>query len=256
MPLLCLIFYKFVGIKNSMDKKVLIIIPAFNEESTIATVLSDLKLQCPAFDVLVVNDASCDKTAEIARSVEKVRVVDLPVNLGIGGAVQTGLKFANRNGYDCAIQFDADGQHKAADVGKLVRILLRGKYDVVIGSRFVGNNRMHETDYMRRMGILIFEYFSLILIRKRIKDHTSGFRAFNKKAVDFIVHEYPVDYPEPEIVVLLARNRFKIKEVFTQMYSRQGGVSSISLMRGPYYMVKVMLSMFMAIVRSKQLDKS
>jgi glycosyltransferase involved in cell wall biosynthesis len=237
-----------------MSDKVLIIIPAYNEESTIAKVLTDLKEQCAAFDLLVINDASHDKTSEIAKTFDGVKVVDLPVNLGIGGAVQTGLKYASRHNYTCAVQFDGDGQHKAADVERLVRLVLRGKYDVVIGSRFVGKKKMHETDFLRRIGIKVFEYFSLVLIRKRITDHTSGFRAFNKRAVDFIVHEYPVDYPEPEIVVLLARNRFRIKEVFTQMYSRQGGVSSISVMRGPYYMFKVLLSMFMAVVRSKKLD--
>jgi glycosyltransferase involved in cell wall biosynthesis len=235
-----------------MSKRVLIIIPAFNEEATIVDVIKGLKQQCPDYDILVINDASTDNTSLLARSIGTVSVVDLPVNLGIGGAVQTGLRYAHRKNYDCAVQFDGDGQHRAEDVSLLVNMVLTGECDVSIGSRFVGDSKMIGTDFFRRIGIRIFEIFSLLLIRKRIRDHTSGFRAFNREAVDFIMHEYPVDYPEPEIIVLLARNRFKILEVFTQMYSRQGGVSSIPFYRGPYYMLKVMIAMTMACIRPRE----
>ncbi|MBN1926625.1 MAG: glycosyltransferase family 2 protein [Prolixibacteraceae bacterium] len=236
-----------------MRPKVLIIVPAYNEEITIGRVLSGLKDECPYFDIVVINDASEDDTSVIARNTGYAKVIDLPVNLGIGGAVQTGLRYASINGYDCAVQFDADGQHRPEDVKQLVELVLNNECDVAIGSRFVGESRLHETDLMRRIGIRIFEAFSLILIRKRIRDHTSGFRAFNHKTIDFIMHEYPVDYPEPEIVVLLARNKFRIKEVFAQMYSRQGGVSSIPMLRGPYYMFKVMIAMLVARLRPKEL---
>ena len=236
-----------------MSPKVLIIIPAFNEEITIGKVLHNLQNECPGYDIIVVNDASTDSTSEIARSVENVKVVDLPVNLGIGGAVQTGLRYAGKCGYDCAVQFDADGQHRAEDLSQLVNLVLNDECDVAIGSRFIGEKRLHETDFFRRVGIRIFEFFSLVLIRKRIRDHTSGFRAFSRKTVDFIMHEYPVDYPEPEIVIMLARNKFRIKEVFAQMYSRQGGVSSIPFLKGPYYMFKVMIAMFVASLRPKEL---
>jgi len=235
-----------------MTNKVLIIIPAFNEEATIVDVLKGLRLQCPDYDILVINDASTDNTSLLARSVGEVSVVDLPVNLGIGGAVQTGLRYANRKNYDCAIQFDADGQHRAEDVSLLVDLVLTGECDVAIGSRFVGDSKIKGTDLFRRFGIRVFEFLSLLLIRKRIRDHTSGFRAFSMEAVSFIMKEYPVDYPEPEIVVLLARNKFNIKEVFTQMYSRQGGVSSISFYNGPYYMLKVMISMAIACIRPRE----
>jgi glycosyltransferase involved in cell wall biosynthesis len=235
-----------------MKSKVLIIIPAYNEEATIIDVLEGLQRECPDYDILVINDASTDDTSVNARSVKGAAVVDLPVNLGIGGAVQTGLRYAKRMDYDCALQFDGDGQHRAEDVSILVDMVLSGECDVAIGSRFIGDSKIERVDILRRLGIRIFEIFSLLLIRKRIRDHTSGFRAFSKKAVSFIMKEYPVDYPEPEIIVLLARNKFNIKEVFTQMYSRQGGVSSIPFYKGPYYMLKVMIAMSMACIRPRE----
>jgi glycosyltransferase involved in cell wall biosynthesis len=237
-----------------MQSKVLVIIPAFNEEATIVKVIDGLSKECPDYDLLVINDASFDLTSEFAKSTGKAMVIDLPVNLGIGGAVQTGLKYAGRNDYDCAVQFDADGQHKAEDLPMLANLVLTNECDIAIGSRFVGDHSVEKSDWLRRLGIMIFEVFSLILIRKRIRDHTSGFRAFNKSTINFIMHRYPVDYPEPEIIVLLARNKFQIKEVFTQMYSRQGGVSSIPYYRGPYYMFKVMISMVMASIRPKEFE--
>jgi glycosyltransferase involved in cell wall biosynthesis len=236
-----------------MRNRVLIIIPAFNEEATIVDVLKGLKKVCPDYDILVINDASTDNTSLLAHSTEHISVVDLPVNLGIGGAVQTGLRYANRRNYDCAVQFDGDGQHRAEDVSLLVNMVLSGECDVAIGSRFIGDSKMRGKDIIRRFGIRIFEIFSLLLIRKRIRDHTSGFRAFNKEALSFIMQEYPVDYPEPEIIVLLARNKFNIKEIFTQMYARQGGISSIPLYKGPYYMLKVMISMIMAFIRPREI---
>jgi glycosyltransferase involved in cell wall biosynthesis len=236
-----------------MSPRVLIIIPAFNEEATIVTVLNGLKEECPSYyDILVVNDASTDDTSSLANTVDGVQVVDLPVNLGIGGAVQTGLRYANRKNYDCAVQFDADGQHRAKDVPLLVDLVLSGESDVAIGSRFVGDFKTKSTDFLRRVGIMIFEIYSLLLVRRKIRDHTSGFRAFNRKTLNFIMKEYPVDYPEPEIVVLLAKNKFSIKEVFTQMYSRQGGISSIPVHKGPYYMFKVLVAMTMASIRPKE----
>jgi glycosyltransferase involved in cell wall biosynthesis len=236
-----------------MESKVLIIIPAFNEEATVITVIEELNRECPGYSLLVVNDASSDNTSALARSTGLAKVIDLPVNLGIGGAVQSGLRYANRHNFDCAVQFDADGQHQASDVTSLVEMVLSGECDVAIGSRFIGDSKMYGTDILRRFGIKIFEIISILLIRKRIRDHTSGFRAFNKEAINFIMHEYPVDYPEPEIVVLLARNKFNIKEIFTQMYSRKGGVSSIPVYIGPYYMLKVIIAMIMACIRPREI---
>ena len=235
-----------------MDYKILVAIPAFNEKDTIELVLKNVNNVCPDFDILVINDCSIDNTSELAKSTKLATVIDLPLNLGIGGAVQTGLKYAFRNNYDCMIQFDADGQHRAEDISKLVDMVKSGECDVAIGSRFIGDSKLFDSDLLRRIGIRFFEAISLILIQKRIRDHTSGFRAFNNETIRFIMDEYPVDYPEPEIIVYLAKNKFVVKEIFTQMYSRQGGVSSISVFRGPYYMFKVFIAMLLAVLRPKE----
>lgn len=232
-----------------MKSNVLVVIPAYNEQETIREVILDIYTECPNYDILVVNDASRDCTSEFARNSGMAMVIDLPVNLGIGGAVQTGFKYAHKHNYKCVVQFDADGQHRACDLSRLVKAVLQKKCDVAIGSRFVSKKRAKETDLLRRTGIILFEFLSLMLIGKRIRDHTSGFRAFNRESLTFVMNEYPVDYPEPEIVVLLVRNKFKIKEIFTQMYSRQGGVSSIPVIKGPYYMFKVTIAMLAARLR-------
>ena len=237
---------------SNLQKHILVIVPAHNEEEAIGSVLDGVHEQDPTYDVLVINDASFDKTEQIVRGKTFAKQIVLPINLGIGGAVQTGMKYACRNQYRYVVQFDGDGQHKAADIKKLINELEQNNCDVVIGSRFVSEGEGYKADPFRRIGIVVFELFSLLLIRRRIKDHTSGFRAFNRKALEFIVNEYPVDYPEPEIVVLLARNQFRIKEIFTQMYSRKGGISSIPITKGPYYMFKVLVSMFMAAIRPKE----
>lgn len=235
-----------------MNSRVLVIIPAYNEEATIQQVIGDVHAVNPNFQIVVINDASLDSTGVLAKETNIAKVVDLPFNLGIGGAVQTGLKYAFYNNFDYAVQFDADGQHNASDIPKLIGMLEAGECDIAVGSRFVAGESLFNSDILRRIGIGIFELFSLILVRKRIRDHTSGFRAFNRRTIEFIMHEYPVDYPEPEIVVYLARNKFIIKETFTQMFSRQGGVSSISILRGPYYMAKVLIAMVMAAIRPKE----
>lgn len=182
-------------------------------------------------------------------------VVNLPYNLGIGATVQTGFKYAFENDFDYAIQFDGDGQHKVDEIDKLLNIVVNDDADVAIGSRFNQEHDGFKSQPMRRIGIKVFEYFSYVFIRQRITDHTSGFRAFNRKTIAFLKDNYPMDYPEPEVVILLGRNGFKMKETFTQMLERQGGISSISLTKGPYYMIKVLLSMFMASIRSKQIKK-
>ncbi|HNQ83886.1 MAG TPA: glycosyltransferase family 2 protein [Bacteroidales bacterium] len=232
-------------------KKILVIVPAFNESENIREVISKLHSENAGWDILVINDASEDKTSEIARATGQAEVIDLPFNLGIGGCVQTGFRYARRNGYDFALQFDGDGQHSADEIHKLLELVRSGEADVAIGSRFRQKHDGFKSSSSRRMGIRIFEWFSFILIRQRITDHTSGFRAYNRKALKFLADYYPSDYPEPEVVILLGRNGFTIRETFTQMHERKGGVSSIPITKGPYYMIKVMLSMFMSAIRSK-----
>ena len=232
-------------------KKILVIVPAFNESENIREVISKLHSENAGWDILVINDASEDKTSEIARATGQAEVIDLPFNLGIGGCVQTGFRYARRNGYDFALQFDGDGQHSADEIHKLLELVRSGEADVAIGSRFRQKHDGFKSSSSRRLGIRIFEWFSFILIRQRITDHTSGFRAYNRKALNFLADHYPSDYPEPEVVILLGRNGFTIRETFTQMHERKGGVSSIPITKGPYYMIKVMLSMFMSAIRSK-----
>jgi len=231
--------------------KTLIIIPVYNEEENIESVIYNLVKENQDWDILVVNDASRDRSAEIARNTGSARVIDLPFNLGIGGGVQTGFKYARNYGYEYALQFDGDGQHKVEEIYKLMELVQGGEADVAIGSRFNQKHEGFRSSPLRRLGIKIFEWFSFLLIRQRITDHTSGFRAFNRNAIEFLAENYPSDYPEPEAVVMLGKNGFIMKEVFTQMMERQGGVSSIPLIKGPYYMVKVLLSMFMASIRTK-----
>jgi glycosyltransferase involved in cell wall biosynthesis len=205
----------------------------------------------PDFDMLVVNDASTDNSSALVKENGKAVLVDLPFNLGIGGAVQTGFKYAREHGFDVALQFDGDGQHQVSEIKKLVDMIHEGEADVVIGSRFNEKTEGFTTHTVRRIGIKIFQLFSYLLIRQRITDHTSGFRAYSRRAFSFLADHYPTDYPEPEVVILLGRNHFVMKEVFTQMLKRQGGVSSIPLAKGPYYMMKVLLAMFMASIRSR-----
>lgn len=232
-------------------EKILVIVPAYNEAENIREVIRKLHQENDGWDILVINDASTDKTSHIARKTGFADVIDLPYNLGIGGCVQTGFRYARRQGYDYALQFDGDGQHSVEEIQKLLDLVMSGDADVAIGSRFRQKHDGFKSSSTRRIGIRIFEWFSFILIHQRITDHTSGFRAYNRKALVFLADYYPSDFPEPEVVILLGRNGFIIKETFTQMHERRGGVSSIPITKGPYYMIKVLLSMFMSAIRSK-----
>lgn len=231
--------------------KTLIIIPVYNESASIGGILDEIAETFPQYDILVVNDASTDESGRIAAANGNAVVVNLPFNLGIGGAVQTGFKYARENDYEIALQFDGDGQHQVTEISKLIPVIEEGKADIVIGSRFNKKTVGFTTHSLRRVGIWIFQWFSYMMIGQKITDHTSGFRAYNRKSFCFLANHYPTDYPEPEVVILLGRNHFVITEVFTQMLRRQGGVSSIPVAKGPYYMVKVMLAMFMASIRSR-----
>ncbi len=228
--------------------KKLIIIPAFNEEKTIAGVLEEVQAHCPDFDILVVNDGSTDKTSDIARRFSGVRVIDLAVNLGIGGAVQTGFLYARGKAYEAAVQVDADGQHKPAEVAKLLRPIDRGEADVVIGSRFLEKGR-YKARLGRKLGIWLLSLTNRLLLGQKITDSTSGFRAYNKRAIELLSRDYPDDYPEPEAIFLLRRNALTVREVPTEMAGRKGGKSSISLPESVYYMVKVFLAIFVLMLR-------
>ena len=229
--------------------RILAIVPAFNEKENIASVISDLK--DVSIDILVINDASTDETSYVARSAGGAEIIDLPVNLGIGGAVQTGFKYASRNRYDIAIQFDGDGQHKAREIKKLTGPIEAGEADVVIGSRFLGGEKGFKSTFTRRLGIRLLQAITKILTRKKITDSTSGFRAYNRRAFEFLSDFYPEDYPEPESVVLLGKEGYRILEVPVVMGERKGGESSIHGLLSLYYMIKVILSMLITFTRKK-----
>lgn len=232
-----------------MDKNVLIVIPAYNEEKNIPIVIDEIVKAVPDCDILVVNDCSADGTSLQAKNTGRAKVVDLPCNLGIGGAVQTGFIYASRNNYDYVVQVDGDGQHIPREVIKLLEAMDRNKCDMVIGSRFL-EIKSFKTTFIRRMGIKVFYLLYRILIRMDITDATSGFRAYNRKCIEFLSNNYPDDYPEPEAIVLLKKNNFRICEVGVEMRERMHGKSSITPIKSLYYMVKVVLSIFFSYLRN------
>lgn len=238
-------------IEKELSPKVLVIIPAYNEEKNIAKVIDSVKKENKNYDIIVINDGSKDRTGEIAAGTKDAFVVNLPMNLGIGGAVQTGFKFAKINHYDIVLQFDGDGQHRASEIPKIIDPILKDEVDLMIGSRFCQKNGGFQSTFFRRIGIKIFQIINSVLIKQKITDNTSGFRAYNKKAIDFITPLYPADYPEPEAVILLGKNGFRIKEVFTEMNPREGGKSSIAGLKTAYYMIKVLLAIFINAIRPK-----
>lgn len=228
---------------------VLVMVPAYNEEESIGAVLEDLASNPVPLDLLVINDGSVDRTSCLARAQGRAHVIDLPKNLGVGGAVQTGFKYAARNGYNLALQFDGDGQHLATEIPALLQALRDSEVDMAIGSRFLEDPAGDRSTFSRRIGIRLFQVVNSLLIGQRVTDNTSGFRAYNRRAIEFLAHHYPVDYPEPEVVILLGKNHFRITEVPTKMRKRQGGGSSIAGVTGVYYMVKVLLAILMTALR-------
>lgn len=230
--------------------RTIFIIPAYNESLSLPGVVGDLRAHYPGAAIVVVNDGSVDGTAEVARRLG-VTLLDLPFNLGIGSAVQTGLIHAAREGYDLAVQFDGDGQHRAEEVGKILAPLVSGECDAVIGSRFLGPSR-YRPPLLRRMGIAAFTFVNSLILGRRISDNTSGFRAYNREAILFLARNYPHDYPEPESVVILCRSGFRVKEVSVEMVERRSGQSSITFLKSIYYMCKVMLAILIGATRGSQ----
>ena len=236
-----------------MPEKILIIVPCFNEEASLPKVLQDVQMYSPGLhftvNVAVINDCSTDRTIEIARQYNAI-VLDLPVNLGIGGAVQTGFKYALKNGYDLAIQMDGDGQHPAAAIATLLEAMKDYEADVVIGSRYITREGF-QSSTLRRWGIRYFKRLNRLLTGHMVYDSTSGFRCINRKAITLVSEYYPDEYPEPEILVYYALNGLKTVEIPVSMKERQGGISSIRAFSSLYYMCKVTLSIFYSFVRLK-----
>ncbi len=231
-----------------MTGKVLIIIPAYNEEENIVEVIRDIRDKAPVFDIVVIDDGSMDNTRKVAKSLG-VTVLRLPFNLGIGAAVQTGYKYAYKNGYHVAIQFDGDGQHRADQIRGLIEPVLKDAADFVIGSRFL-KTESYKVGMPRRIGIKILSTVISGLIGQKITDPTSGFRVARGKVIEFFARQYPDDYPEPESIVLLHKAGFRITEVPALMRERRRGSSSITPFRAFYYMVKVLLAIMIDMLKS------
>lgn len=232
------------------QEKILIVIPAFNEQNNILKVIRDIRENIPACDILVINDCSLDSTSANARQAEGVKVVDLPYNLGIGGAVQTGFKYAYSHGYHFMVQIDGDGQHMSKEVDKLLNAIAQNDYDMVIGSRFL-DIRSFRTTWSRRLGIKVFDLLFRLLIQTKITDGTSGFRIYNKKSILLLCKHYSDDYPEPDAIILLKKHGLRIGEVGVEMRERAHGASSITPIKSPYYMAKVILSIFFSYTRTR-----
>jgi glycosyltransferase involved in cell wall biosynthesis len=223
------------------------IVPAFNEEHTVARVIEEIRAFDPGFAIVVVDDGSTDRTAVVAERLG-VQVLRLPFNLGIGGAVQTGYQYALDNGFELAVQVDGDGQHNPQEIARLVDPILEGNADMVVGTRFVEGGGYRGTR-LRRVGIHLFAGVVSLMVGQRVTDTTSGFRAVNRKGIRLFAADYPHDYPEVEATVLLARHRLRMVEVPVVMRIRETGSSSITALRSVYYMVKVLLALFIGLFR-------
>ena len=231
--------------------KCLAVVPAYNEGATIIKVVEDLREHAPDFDVLVVDDGSTDDTRRIAESTG-VRVLRLPYNLGIGGAVQAGFVFAAEHGYERMVQVDGDGQHDPAEIHKLMdKMGSEAAPDVVCGSRFLTSEHEYPAPISRRTGIHIFAFVCSRIVGQRVSDPTSGFRLCNRRAIALFARDYPHDYPEVEAILMLHAHRLKIHEVHVKMNARGFGESSIDYMSAAYYMVKVMLAIFIGLLRRR-----
>ena len=234
-------------------KKVLVIIPAYNEElnivKTVEKVIKICKKSKYDINYVVINDGSSDNTLKILKD-KKYNYVNLICNLGIGGAVQTGYKYAYYNDYDIAIQFDGDGQHDEKYIDKLVDEVLKGN-DLVIGSRFVANLSEFRSNAARRIGIKILSFTIKLCTGYKIYDPTSGFRAVNKDIIKLFANDYPLEFPEPETDAYLVKKGFKMSEIPVMMHSREFGKSSINLKKSIYYMISVSLAIVVATINKE-----
>jgi glycosyltransferase involved in cell wall biosynthesis len=234
--------------------RVLVLMPAFNEERSIAATLAGVRAAIPEADVLVVNDCSADHTAELAERAG-AHVVSLPCNLGYGGAVQAGFKYALAHGYEVVLQLDADGQHDPASAAALLAPVLSGEVEVAIGSRFLGQAR-YPIPTLRRLGMRMFAWIVGLVTGQRFSDPTSGFQALGARAIAFFAHDnYPSDFPDADTIILLVLAGFRVREVPVVMNARSAGSSMHSNLKAFYYVSKMFLSIVMVILRSPRPPK-
>jgi glycosyltransferase involved in cell wall biosynthesis len=232
---------------TTSPSKTLVIIPALNEEDSIAHVIATIRQHVNAADIVVVNDGSTDRTAEIAEAAGAI-VLYMPYNVGIGASVQTGFQFACEYGYDVVVRSDGDGQHEPRDLCRLINTLQAGDTDMVVGTRFI-EKQGYQTSFPRRVGILLLARLISSIIRQPVTDPTSGFAAFNRQAIRLFAHVYPHDYPEPEGLVVAHRAKLRIREIPVTMKPRYAGRSSITSLRSVYYMFKVTLAILIGLLR-------
>ena len=232
---------------QKMTLRKIIIIPVYNEEENIERTVESIQKNALDFDYIIINDCSTDHTRKICEE-NGFNVINLPINLGIGGAVQTGYRYAYEQGYDVAVQVDGDGQHDPKSLEKMAVYLQENGVDMVIGSRFI-EKKGFQSSAARRIGISFFSILIKILTGKKITDPTSGLRMVGRNVMDIFSKDYPRDYPEPESVVAILRRNLKVKEIPVIMHERAGGVSSISFKNSVYYMIKVTFAILIERIR-------
>ncbi|MCK4546623.1 MAG: glycosyltransferase family 2 protein [Candidatus Eisenbacteria sp.] len=234
------------------NARVLIVVPAHNETGRIGEVVGEIREKLPDIDIVVIDDASSDGTGAEAEAAGS-KVVRLPTNLGIGGAVQAGYKYAERHGYDIVVQIDGDGQHDPGFVGRLLEPILEGKADVVIGSRYVpgAKDPDYKTPFARKVGITLFSLLTSAIVGVRITDVTSGFRAVSGKVLRYYVDNYPADFPDSEATILIHYLGGRVREIPVHMRSRAGGRSSTTPIKSLYYPFKVLIAILATLLREK-----
>lgn len=238
----------FFTLDTTAHPKTLVILPAYNEAGNIAHTVGNICQQVRPIDVLVINDGSGDATRAEAEQAGAI-VLDMPYNVGIGAAVQAGFKFAAQHGYTVVVRNDGDGQHDPADIVPLLHHLHSRDVDVVIGSRFLGEDGDYGTPLTRRIGILLIANLLTVIIGQKVTDPTSGFAAFNHRAIRLFAHAYPHDYPEPESIMILHRSGLRQLEVPAHFRAREHGQSTITPVRSVYYMIKVILAILITGIR-------
>jgi glycosyltransferase involved in cell wall biosynthesis len=234
---------------SKRSARCLVIVPAYNEERSIRSVVERVRRQSPGFDVVVIDDGSTDCTAQIAEDVG-ARVLRHPFNLGIGGAVQSGYRYAFDEGYELAVQVDGDGQHDPAEIERLMSAMGAEEVDMVYGSRFLEDSG-YRAPAGRRLGIRLFSLVLSKIVRQTVTDPTSGFRLCNRRAIELFARDYPHDYPEVEAILMVHAHQLRMREVAVRMQERQGGRSSITSIESAYYMIKVLLAIFVGLFRRR-----
>lgn len=236
------------GVKGGRKRKLVALVPAWNEADVIGNVVDEIAAAVPGIDIVVVDDASTDETASVARARGAV-VLRLPFNVGIGGAVQTGFRYALEQGYELAVRLDGDGQHDPGEIAKILSPIEAGQADLVIGSRFVDGSGTYRPPLARRIGIRVFARLVSLLGRQRVTDTTSGFVALGRPGIELFAAQYPHDYPEVESTLVALRSGLRLAQVQVEMRERTTGSSSITFLRSLYYIVKVTLALLVASLR-------